>query len=497
MKQAISTAEIFHEATKYTPLGIQLRTSPPNLDDQPSLYKDYPGYKRIELGTNSRQNVQLEARDSKSWTQKEIAQLLFLTNGVTGVLEYPAAEPYEEPEQIRLRAAPSAGGLYPTELYVALGDGHEVDAGLYNYHVGNHELAQLEARNVIPAFAQNSQCQEFLEQTSMVLILSIIFERSAWRYEDRAYRRVLLDTGHVLGNLVLVAERLGRKALPMGAFCDDTVTSQLFFDHHYEGAVLLIPIVTNDQAQNLPTKLRALPSDVESKRKVPNTSLMRRLHASSGLTPPLAPAPSFEVPKEMDRLLQDHFVETVALEPVPTDWVEQLTETIVRRRSTREFTGDAFAKTDLSAFLYAGAETPGLLVSDLIETYVFVHNVTDIEAGAYQFFPENQCLKLIRAGDFKEAAGQFCLGQELGSDGAAIVLHVAHLPRAVTRFGNRAYRYLHLDAGHIGQRMNLCAIKRSLGVSGIGGFFDDMINETLGLSPSYATLYITCLGVPE
>lgn len=497
MKQAISTAEIFHEATKYTPLGIQLRTSPPNLDDQPSLYKSYPGYERIELGQNSRQNVLLETRDSKEWSQKELGQLLFLTNGVTGVLEYPSAEPYEEPEQIRLRAAPSAGGLYPTELYLALGDGHEIGPGLYNYHVGNHELAQLEAQNIIPNLAQNSHCKEFLEGCSVVMILSVIFERSAWRYEDRAYRRVLLDTGHVLGNLALVAERLGRVALPMGAFCDDTLTSQLFLDHHYEGAVLVVPIVTKDQASQFSKRARALPSNVESQDKAPNTSLMRVLHAKSGLTLPFAVAPSFDVPEDMDRLVQDHYVETVPLERVPTDWSDQLTETIVTRRSTRQFTGDAFSKDDLSAFLYAGAETPNLLVGELIETYVFVHKVSDVQAGVYRFFPEEGALKMIRAGDFKETAGQFCLGQELGSDGAAIVLHIAHLPRAVTRYGNRVYRYLHLDAGQMGQRMNLCAIKRSLGVSGIGGFFDDMINDTLGLGPSHATLYITCLGVPD
>ena len=49
------------------------------------------------------------------------------------------------------------------------------------------------------------------------------------------------------------------------------------------------------------------------------------------------------------------------------------------------------------------------------------------------------------------------------------------------RYGDRAYRYLHLDAGHLGQRINLAAIRLGLGVSGIGGFFDDQVNDVLGI----------------
>ena len=58
------------------------------------------------------------------------------------------------------------------------------------------------------------------------------------------------------------------------------------------------------------------------------------------------------------------------------------------------------------------------------------------------------------------------------------------------------YRYLHLDAGHLGQRLNLAAIRLDLGVSGIAGFFDDRVNEVLGIPDDEAVLYITTLGRP-
>ena len=61
-------------------------------------------------------------------------------------------------------------------------------------------------------------------------------------------------------------------------------------------------------------------------------------------------------------------------------------------------------------------------------------------------------------------------------------------------YGDRAYRYLHLDAGQIGERINLAAIRLNLGVSGIGGFYDDEVNALLGLPLEQIIVYITTLG---
>jgi nitroreductase len=89
-----------------------------------------------------------------------------------------------------------------------------------------------------------------------------------------------------------------------------------------------------------------------------------------------------------------------------------------------------------------------------------------------------------------------CLGQELGGDAAAVVFHTADLARAVRRQGERAYRYLHLDAGMLGERLDLAALAEGLGASGIGGFFDDQVTELLGIPAEQAVVYITTIGVP-
>jgi SagB-type dehydrogenase family enzyme len=89
------------------------------------------------------------------------------------------------------------------------------------------------------------------------------------------------------------------------------------------------------------------------------------------------------------------------------------------------------------------------------------------------------------------------LGQDLGRDAAAVLFHTADLKSAIAQYGDRVYRYLHMDAGHLGQRLNLAATNLSLGVSGIGGFFDDQVNEILGIPADEAVIYVTTLGRPR
>jgi SagB-type dehydrogenase family enzyme len=106
-------------------------------------------------------------------------------------------------------------------------------------------------------------------------------------------------------------------------------------------------------------------------------------------------------------------------------------------------------------------------------------------------------LRQIRFKNFRSELHYLCLGQDLGRDAGAVIFHTADLQQAVQKYGDRAYRYLHLDAGHLGQRLNLAAMQLGLGVSGIGGFFDDQVNEVLGIPEDEAVLYITTLGRPR
>ena len=133
----------------------------------------------------------------------------------------------------------------------------------------------------------------------------------------------------------------------------------------------------------------------------------------------------------------------------------------------------------------------------LIETFVVVSGVNDLEEGCYYYAPIAQELRQVRFKNFREELHFLCLGQELGRDAAVVLFHTADLKKAVDKYGDRVYRYLHTDAGHLGQRVNLAAIHLGLGVSGIGGFFDDYVNEVLGIPLDEAVIYITTLGRPR
>jgi SagB-type dehydrogenase family enzyme len=126
-----------------------------------------------------------------------------------------------------------------------------------------------------------------------------------------------------------------------------------------------------------------------------------------------------------------------------------------------------------------------------------VTSVTGLEEGCYYYAPVSHELRQIRFKNFRKELHYLCLGQELGRDASVVIFHTADLKKAVQKYGDRSYRYLHMDAGHLGQRLNLAAIQLGLGVSGIAGFFDDLVNEVLGIPTDEAVLYITTLGYPN
>ncbi|MBU6430264.1 MAG: SagB/ThcOx family dehydrogenase, partial [Cyanobacteria bacterium REEB65] len=131
------------------------------------------------------------------------------------------------------------------------------------------------------------------------------------------------------------------------------------------------------------------------------------------------------------------------------------------------------------------------------ETFVAVHRVEGLDPGCYHYDPHGRVLRQIRFRNLVEEVQYLCLNQDLGGQACAVIFHTADLPKAIARWGDRAYRYMHLDAGHLGQRLNLAAVHLGLGASGIGGFFDDEVNELLGIPPAEAVVYITTIGVPS
>lgn len=504
-EQYRSIAQHYHERTKYDPETIAAKSQGLDWSKQPSPFKEY------KIGTVFDLKPYLQAEPEASvaipgiaWWQR-LSHLLLYSYGITAKLPTTIGQP------IYLRSAPSAGGLYPAEIYLISRGTPLIPAGLYNYHPLTHSLTQFWESDVWGDLQAACFQHPALESSDVALIVTAIFYRSAWRYQDRAYRRIFLDTGHLLGNIELASALTNFRPYLVGGFIDLAVNQILYLDSEQEGAIAVVPLV--DLAVQLPLSCTALPSSTQvDYLEVPDGELLTYCHQATQIDKKR----EAESEKRVEVVnLEDKynfpFCLKVSTDTNPIDWgidLAGLETTILERRSTRAYTGAELTIDELRVLLdftyqpqhYIDRgfdDDPDYFDLSLIETFIAVSRVTGLEEGCYYYAPKAQELRQIRFKNFRSELHFLCLGQELGRDAAAVLFHTADLKKAVARYGDRVYRYLHMDAGHLGQKLNLAAIRLNLGVSGIGGFFDDRVNEVLGIPTDEAVLYITTLGRPR
>jgi SagB-type dehydrogenase family enzyme len=411
-----------------------------------------------------------------------------------------------------LRSAPSAGGLYPAEVYLISRGTEFLPAGLYSYQGQSHSLLLFWESDVWTNLQSACFWNPVLENTDIALVTSAIFYRSAWRYEDRAYRRIFLDTGHLLGNIELSASINDYRAHLIGGFNDSQMNELLYLDSEKESVMTVIPLADLlNIRENLPPSTTALPSATTTLYpKIAEGELLNSLHRATIIATD-EKIEATVTPSNWEDKYNFPFCLKVSVTSRPVNWGEDLIDlesTMLKRRSTRAYSGASLSLDELRALLhftyqpqdYADQNldpNPDYFDLDLLETFIAVSAVTGLEEGCYYYAPKAQELRQIRFKNFRQELHYLCLGQDLGRDAAAVVFHTADLSKAVAKYGDRVYRYLHADAGHLGQRLNLAAIHLGLGVSGIGGFFDDQVNEVLGIPSDEAVIYITTLGRPK
>lgn len=139
------------------------------------------------------------------------------------------------------RTAPSAGGLYPLELYVVAGDVGGLSPGVYRYRPKSHELIFVAAGDRRKALASAAVDQAWVRRAPAILTLSAVFERTRKKYGRRSTRYVHIEVGSAAQNVYLQAESLGLVTVFVGAFDDARVQEvlQLPADHEPLG---LMPV---------------------------------------------------------------------------------------------------------------------------------------------------------------------------------------------------------------------------------------------------------------
>jgi SagB-type dehydrogenase family enzyme len=160
-----------------------------------------------------------------------LSNLLWATQGTT-----------ENIGEVKLRTTPSAGGLYPIETYLNVRLIENLQPGIYHFRPQFFDLEFLKSGDHSRSLSQASLHQKMVELAQITFIWTAIVERSKWKYLQRAYRYIYLDTGHIAQNLYLSAEALGLGVCGIGAFIDDEVAEIVGIDETEEIVVYLASV---------------------------------------------------------------------------------------------------------------------------------------------------------------------------------------------------------------------------------------------------------------
>lgn len=155
----------------------------------------------------------------------DVAQLLWAAQGITRPMSEPEGWPYGEWGG-GLRTAPSAGALYPLEVYLLAGNVDGLEAGLYRYRPREHGLQRVGGAGR-PALAGAALGQRAILDAAAVLVIAAVYSRTETRYGDRTERYVHMEVGAAAENVYLQATALGLGTVLIGAFRDGAVAAAL------------------------------------------------------------------------------------------------------------------------------------------------------------------------------------------------------------------------------------------------------------------------------
>ncbi len=142
-------------------------------------------------------------------TLAEVSQLLWAAQGVTHGREY--------------RTAPSAGALYPLELYVLVGNVTNLVAGTYKYLPHQHALLKTDHGDKRTALCDAALNQASVKNAPMIMVFCAVYPRTTHKYGQRGIRYIFMEVGHAAQNVCLQAVSLGLGTVTIGAFEDHQV----------------------------------------------------------------------------------------------------------------------------------------------------------------------------------------------------------------------------------------------------------------------------------
>lgn len=152
------------------------------------------------------------------------------------------------------RVVPSGGALYPLEIFFHSCHVAGLEPGLYHYNAMRHNLRLLqygdESRSIADALVQSHLAVD----TSLIVLITAVFERSIFKYGDRGYRFILLEAGHVAQNINLVSNALGLGYVNIGGYFDRQIDDLLGLDGVGHSTIYLVGIGGHVDSESVPAE---------------------------------------------------------------------------------------------------------------------------------------------------------------------------------------------------------------------------------------------------
>jgi SagB-type dehydrogenase family enzyme len=369
MPQSKLSGQAYYEATKHSYLSVQMNPNHVDGSTQPRAFKVYPKfYRRVKLNCNNPTHA-----------------FIRLTSAITFEKIYKG-------ETYQLRVNQSAGALYPTEIYVQIRGVEGFIDGIYYLEVENNCLTLIYELidDGLENYVMPNKCIN-----GFIFLVSCVYYRSSWKYQDRSIRYCLLDSRHHLA------------AIPASAYLHEK-NIQLIFDFYklslntdlgFENKEFISSCMISEEEQEKPVRPLRLPIPFVSRTDYFQANqFLEDAYQATSLQP--SHQQQLEDPQfNFDR--------------------EQFSENVWNRRSIRRFLKKSISQEIYWQILQDFQQPIPTENIEEIEIYSVVHRVEGMLPGLYQG------RNLIKAGDFREKSGYLCINQALARDGAVTMFFVS------------------------------------------------------------------------
>jgi SagB-type dehydrogenase family enzyme len=513
----------YHERTKHH--FDHYASGPAHIDwnAQPDSFRRYRGTKRVELPLTA---DTLEAAYTELYQPAAIAPLPFNLNHIAALLELSlglSAWKQYGSHRWALRCNPSSGNLHPTEGYLILPNQTELLAGVYHYLSHDHVLEQRGCFD--PKGAEI--LENVLLDRQLLLGLTSIPWREAWKYGERAFRYCQHDIGHAIAAVRYAAAALGWRVVVLDHWADTDITTMLglnrdqdFKEAEREVAEVMLCIGPNQK----PIQFEQLESAMDNVKWIGEANILDSNHHYEW--PIIDTALKATLKPNTEEI---HWTAPNLPPLSPISGTSRAADIIRQRRSAQMFDGATPLKLDafyrlLDSTLPRNDAPPWDVFPypPKIHLLIFVHRVTELSPGLYilrrhndiddslraacqqeQFVwkkpkscPEHLSFYQLLSGDAQMAARQISCHQDIAADSA---FSLGMLAEFEEHLKNKPWNYRRLfwEAGIIGQILYLEAEAVGVRGTGIGCYFDDAVHSLLGLTDRrYQSLYHFTVGTP-